>query len=238
MKKKIKDGSLYYRQKDIIRPLGAILLIVGLVWFWLGRGMGMGMISYIIPITIVPVGLVLYLIGSTKHISDNDILELQNHAMRDYDKAITDMDGYDRVVLRQPAPVETEAYSFGPDAAYFKRGKNSTPISDRFTRTHFFFTRDSLLVVSRSLSVAELNEEEGQGISDYSEHLALAGITSATLEEHADSVTLTNTGKVTTVKWCELVLTAAEGELLRVPVRNDMDMAAVCDHIERFNGRA
>ena len=31
MKKKIKDGSLYFRQKDILRPIGAVLLPVGLV---------------------------------------------------------------------------------------------------------------------------------------------------------------------------------------------------------------
>ena len=31
MKKKLQDGTVYFRQKDILRPIGAVLLPLGLV---------------------------------------------------------------------------------------------------------------------------------------------------------------------------------------------------------------
>ena len=229
MKKKIKDGSLYFRQKDILRPLGAVLLPAGLIVLYFGYSY----ISYILGALAVPVGLVLFIVGGAKHISDSDIAEQMDHAMLDYDKSVTDMVGYDRIVLKQPAPFEISAYSFGGDAAYFKKGKNGTPVSDRYTRTHIFYTKDTVMVVGRSVSVTQLSETDGAGITDFSHHLAFSEIRSAALEAYETSVTLTNTGKAMTVKWCELVLTGEEGELLRVPAKNDMDASNFVDDVNR-----
>lgn len=234
MKKKIKDGSLYFRQKDILRPIGAVLLPVGLVVVYLTWG-----IFFILGALASVAGLVMFIVGGAKYISDNDVAEQIDHAMQDYDRPVTDMPGYERVVLKQPAPFEITAYSFGEDAKYFKRGKNSTPISDRLTRTHIFYTKDTMLVVGRTLSLTELNEATGEGITDFEEQLLLTGITSASLETYETTVTLTNTGKPLTVKWCELVLMGAEGELLRIPAKNDMDAAGLVEDInvraERMN---
>ena len=234
MKKKIKDGSLYFRQKDILRPIGAVLLPVGLVVVYFTWG-----ILFILGALASVAGLVMFIVGGAKYISDNDVAEQIDHAMQDYDRPVTDMPGYERAVLKQPAPFEITAYSFGEDAKYFKRGKNNTPVSDRLTRTHIFYTKDTLLVVGRTLSLTELNEATGEGITDFEEQLLLTGITSASLETYETTVTLTNTGKPLTVKWCELVLMGAEGELLRIPARNDMDAAGLVEDInvraERMN---
>ena len=234
MKKKIKDGSLYFRQKDILRPIGAVLLPVGLVVVYFTWG-----ILFILGALASVAGLVMFIVGGAKYVSDNDVAEQIDHAMQDYDRPVTDMPGYERAVLKQPAPFEITAYSFGEDAKYFKRGKNSTPVSDRLTRTHIFYTKDTLLVVGRTLSLAELNEATGEGITDFEEQLLLTGITSASLETYETTVTLTNTGKPLTVKWCELVLMGAEGELLRIPAKNDMDAAGLVEDInvraERMN---
>ena len=234
MKKKIKDGSLYFRQKDILRPIGAVLLPVGLVVVYFTWG-----ILFILGALASVAGLAMFIVGGAKYISDNDVAEQIDHAMQDYDRPVTDMPGYERVVLKQPAPFEITAYSFGEDAKYFKRGKNSTPVSDRLTRTHIFYTKDTLLVVGRTLSLAELNEATGEGITDFEEQLLLTGITSASLETYETTVTLTNTGKPLTVKWCELVLMGAEGELLRIPAKNDMDAAGLVEDVnvraERMN---
>ncbi|MBP3572833.1 MAG: hypothetical protein J6M42_12845 [Clostridia bacterium] len=234
MKKKIKDGSLYFRQKDILRPVGAVLLPVGLVVVYFTWG-----ILFILGALASVAGLAMFIVGGAKYISDNDVAEQIDHAMQDYDRPVTDMPGYERAVLKQPAPFEITAYSFGEDAKYFKRGKNSTPVSDRLTRTHIFYTKDTLLVVGRTLSLAELNEATGEGITDFEEQLLLTGITSASLETYETTVTLTNTGKPLTVKWCELVLMGAEGELLRIPAKNDMDAAGLVEDInvraERMN---
>ena len=235
MKKKIKDGSLYFHQKDILRPIGTVLLPVGLVCLYLGWNFSY--LAYIVATITIPVGFVFFMVGGAKIISDSDIVEQMEHAMVDYDKSVTDMVGYDRIVLKQPAPVEISAYHFGDKAKYFKKGKNGTPISDRYTRSHVFFTKESVMIVSRTISIAELNEAEGIGISDLSEHIAFTSIRSASLMEYDTTVTLTNTGKPLTVKWCELVLQGEEGEILRIPTKNDMDASSLVDDINRRCGR-
>jgi hypothetical protein len=229
MKKKIKDGSLYFRQKDTLRPIGAVLLPAGLVMVYFA----FGFVLYLLGSLATAAGLVMFIIGGAKHISDNDVAEQIDHAMQDYDRSVTDMPGYERIVLKQPAPFEISAYSFGEDATYFKRGKNGTPISDRFTRTHVFCTKDSIIVVGRALSLAALNEATGEGMANFEGEFLYSGITSAVLEPYETPVTLTNTGKTMTVKWCELVLNGSEGELLRIPARNDMDAEALVEFINR-----
>lgn len=233
MKKKLQDGTLYFRQKDILRPIGAVLLPLGLVVVYFTYSY----IFYILGGLASVGGLVLFIIGGAKHISDNDVAEMVDHALLDYDKSVTDMVGYERVVLKQPAPFEISAYDFSDRAQYFKRGKNGTPISDRFTRTHIFYTKDTLMIVGRSLILTELDSTTDAGVTEFAEHIALSGITSAALEQYETSVTLTNTGKPMTIKWYELVLTGAEGELLRVPAKNDMDVTNFVDDVNRRNGR-
>jgi hypothetical protein len=150
-KKQMNDGTRYYHQKDIVRPIGMVLLPLGLVMLFLR----MGFMSYILATVFIPVGLVLFLVGGAKLVSDNDILEQIDHGMLDYDKSVTDMNGYERIVLKQPAPVEMASYRFDDSAKYFRRGKNSTPISNIYTRTRLFFTKDSILVASRTLNISE-----------------------------------------------------------------------------------
>jgi hypothetical protein len=228
----MNDATRYYHQQDIVRPIGGGILILGLLLLFLR----MGFISYILATVFIPVGLVLFLVGGSKLVSESDVQELVDHAMLDYDKSITNMNGYERIVLKQPAPVEMEAYTFGENAKYFKRGKNSTPVSDVFTRTHLFYTKDSLMIVGRTLCISELNEAEGKGITDVSEQISIAGIKSASLDVHETTVTLTNTGKPVTVKWCELVIMGHSEELMRIPTKNDMDASGLVDDLNRRCG--
>ena len=232
MKKKLQDGTVYFRQKDILRPIGAVLPL-GLVVVYFTYSY----IFYILGGLASVGGLVMFIVGGARYVSDNDVAELMDHALLDYDRSVTEMTGYERIVLKQPAPFEISAYDFSDRAKYFKRGKNGTPISDRFTRTHVFLTKETVMIVGRSLVLTELDGTAESGVTDFSEHIAISGITSATLEQYETPVTLTNTGKTMTVKWCELVLMGAEGELLRVPAKNDMDATNFVDDINRKNGR-
>ena len=224
-----QDGSRFYYQTDTLPFIGTAMLIVGILCLWLG----FGMVSYILTAVFVPVGLILFFVGFSGRVSQNDLEEERDHLLRDYDESVTRMDKYDRIVLQQPAPVETAAYNMGSDAQYFKRGKGSTVISDVYAQTHFFFTRDSLMVKSRTVRLSAMDAEKGEGFTDLSATIEYAAMKSAFLDEHTTTVTLTNTSKPATVRWCELVVTGEEGELLRLPVRNDMDMSGLCDEIGR-----
>ena len=89
MKKKIKDGSLYFRQKDILRPLGAVLLPAGLVVIYFTYSY----IFYVLAAIAAVSGLVMFIVGGAKHISDNDVAEQMDHAMLNYDRSVTDTPG-------------------------------------------------------------------------------------------------------------------------------------------------
>lgn len=229
MKKKIRDGSLYYRQKDILRPIGSVLLPVGLVALWLGYGW----ISYIFATIAIPVGLVLFIFGGMRIITDTDLQEQLDHAMLDYDKEITDMAGYERTVLKQPAPLEISAYHFGEEARYFKKGKKGTLVSDVYVRSHLFFTKDTLILISRKLSVADLDEATGAGITDTLCSLPFSAIKSAELVRRKNEITLTNNGRTLTATWYELMLVNNKEETVVIPVQNDMDAANLLDAIHR-----
>ena len=228
-KSKMNDATLYYHQKDVIRPIGMVMLPLGLVMLWLGWSY----ISYILATTFISVGLILFLVGTSKLVSESDIQELMDRAMRDYDKSVTDMNGYERIVLKQPAPIELASYQFGDKAKCFRRAKNSTPVSDVYTRTRLFYTKDALMIVSRTLSVTELSVADGTGIHDVSETIGFGGIRSASLETHEETVTVTNTGKPMTVKWTELVIMGHDEELMRIPTKNDMDASGLVDDLNR-----
>lgn len=223
-----KDSTRYYRQTDFWRLLGAGLMIAGLAYFWLGRSM----LSYYIPCVITPAGLILFLVFSGRYISDNDMAEEREHRLMGYDHEVTERADFSRYVLKQPADVETEGYHMGDRAAYFKRSRNGSLVSDRFVKTHFFFTKDALLVCSRELSMTVPREEAGAS-ADTSMTLFFDTLTSARLCENQTTVTLSNTKKAATAHWMELVIEGAEGELLRLPVKNDMDMSNLCEELTR-----
>ncbi len=223
-----KDSTRYYREIDIWRYIGAAMVIGGLLWFWLGRTMA----SYYVPCVITPVGLVLFLVFSSRHISDNDMEEEQNHRMLGYDSSVTNRNDFSRYVLKQPADIETEAYHMGERAAYFKRGKNSALVSDRYVKTHFFFTRDGLVVCSRELSMTS-SRDDADASKDTEATIFYHDLVSAALVENQRQVVLSNSKKTVTAKWQELVITGQEGELLRLPVNNDMDMTTLCEDLNR-----
>lgn len=227
-KKIKKDGTRYFKQTDTLRLLGGGIAIVGLVWFYFG----MTYASYILPTIFTPIGVVMFILGSSRHISDSDMEEEIQKAMLNYDAWVTERADFDRLVLKHPVAVESTAYQMTSPATYFKRGKNSVPMSDICVKSHFFFTKDALLVCSRMLSITQMHEPEG-GVLNKELALYFADMTKAEICERVIDVTLSNTKKVLRVKQYDLVIYGTDGEILRLPVHNDMDTSDLCDDINR-----
>ena len=226
-KQNIPNGVLYFTQKNTVRPVGGALVIAALLMV----AFPLSWVNFVVAGVLAPVGLVLFCVGGAKFVSEKEMDEQMEKLLLDYDRPITDRLDYESVILRIPAPFEVSAYDLGARATHFKRNKGSTVISDRFVRTHFFLTNDTLMIIGRRLSLTEL--ETDAGVTDFSETYLRAGITAA-LEEHATTVTLTLDGKPATAKWFEFVLRAKDGEeLLRLPVPNDLDITNLCEAINR-----
>ncbi len=223
-----KDGVRYFRQTDTLRLVGGGLAIFGVAWYWIG----MTYASYIIPTIVTPIGLVLFIISSGRHISHKDMEQEINVCFEGYDASVTARKDYDRVVLKHPAPVETQAFYMGEPAKYFRQGENSRPVSDVCVKSHYFFTKEALMVCVRQVSLSKGEGEESR-VTDREEVLYFEDMCHAELLDTALEVTMTNTKKKVRVKQHELVITGKDGELLRLPVHQDMDMETLCDHINR-----
>ena len=210
--KRRKDTLRYYNQSDWMRPTGLGAIIAAVVLFYFGWTY----VSYILASLLMPGGLFLFFYASVRHTSDADVEE-----------------DYDHAVLRQPASLLTDGWIADGDARYFRRTKSGNVISDRFVRSHLFFTRDALLVCAREVSITEMDADTGAGYTDRTMRIPFADIRSAGLDEERVRVTLTKGGKPATMSTCTLVLTGAAGDLLRLPARNDMDASAFCDAANR-----
>ena len=226
-KENIPNGNAYFARKNIVRPLGgciviAAVLIIAFPVHW---------VNFVIAAVLFPVGLFMFWTGGNKFVSERDMEEEMEKHLFGYDRPVTERLDYESVILRIPAPFEVSAYDFGESATCFKRNKGYSVISDKYVRTHFFLTNETLLIIGRRLSLTEL--ETDAGVTDFYETYLRAGINTA-VEERTANVTLTLDGTSATAKCFEFVIRSLDGEeLLRLPVPNDLDMTNLCEAINR-----
>ncbi len=230
MAKKSKNRIVtYFEQKDMLRPIALGALIAGLVMMWLGRSY----ISYILAAILISVGLVTYIVTAARIVSHDEVPDQAKKAMREYDAVYTESKEFSKEVLRHPAPVESELHIYGDGAKYFKKVKDGRVISDVYVKSHFFFTNESFVAVSRRVSLCELDGLTKAGIYDEFKKLAFSDISSASLEEKELEVILSDTKKPVKVKQGELVILGKGGELLRLAVKNDVAMESLCKDVSR-----
>lgn len=228
-----KDTTRYYDQSDWMRPVGLGCMVAAVALFYFG----FSSISYYLASLLMPLGIFLFFYASVRHISDADVATERDKLLEGFDSSVTEMENYDRIVLRQPADLLTDGWLHDGPATYFRRDKNGAVLSDRFVRSHLFFTKEALLVCSREVSITEMDAETGAGVTDRNQRIALRDIRSARLDEAQVTVTLTKGKKPATVRTCTLVIEGDGGELLRLPVRNDMDSTAFCEAVRRLKGK-
>lgn len=225
-----KDTTRYYDQSDWMRPVGLGCMIAAVALFYFG----FSSISYYLASLLMPLGIFLFFYASVRHITDADVEKERDKLLEGFDSSVTEMENYDRIVLRQPADLLTDGWLHDSPATYFRRNKNGAVISDRFVRSHLFFTKEALLVCSREVSITEMDAETGAGVTDRNQRIPFPDIKSARLDETPVTVTLTKGNKPATVRTCTLVIEGEDGELLRLPVHNDMDSATFCEALARM----
>ncbi len=223
--KNVNRPIKYFEQKDVVRPIALIALIVGLVLLWIGWG-------WIFSIILIPGAFITYIVSAAKTISHDEIPDMINKCMQNYDREFIESKAY-KEVQKHPAPVETEAYEYGDKSKYFKKMKDSRVISDVYSKVHVFLTKDAVTVVGRRVSVTELDGLTKAGIEDIYESYRLTDIKKVTLEENELEVILSDTKKPQKVRQTAMVFYGNNGEMARFFVRNDMELVKFCEEIER-----
>lgn len=226
----LKRNERFYKQTDLWRLVGGGLLIVGFIWLWIGRSM----LSYYLPVVMIPVGLVMFLVASARNVPESEIRGNIQKTMQDLGCDISERREVSATVLRTPAPYRGEAFVFDGRMKAARRGKDSKLLSDVYCATAIFFTKEALLLRGRVLDLSD-------GTVEGTEKKWLwESIASATVVPFEYRVTITNKRRQTaTARGVELVLVSREGEeLYRAPVPNDMDSEELCQHIEKMAAAA
>jgi hypothetical protein len=219
----LKRNERFYKQNDLWRLLGGGLLIVGLIWFWIGITAA----SYYGPCVIVPVGLVMFLVASGRNVPESEIRGHIQKAMKDLDADITERSDFYTQVLRNPSPYRGESFVFDGRMKVARRGKDAKLLSDVYSATAIYFTKDALLLRARVLNLSD-----GM-VENVEQKLLWEDIASAALEPYEYRITITNKRReMATARGVSLQLKSREGELLYcAPVPNDMDSEVLCQNI-------
>ncbi len=233
MAKKEKKNVIvkYFEQRDIIRPIALGIVVVGVVTIWLP----LSWVAYMLATILIPGGLVTYFVAAAKTVSPEEVPDQIKKAMRDYDADFL-ASKTAKEVLRHPAPHETETHIFGEGSRYYKKLKNNSLISDVYSKAHFFFTQKEFIVISRRVSVCELDGLTNAGINDLSRTLPLEKIASAEMRSNEYTVTLSDTKVPQKAKQFELVIKLLDGEELIIPARDDTAMTNIAEEIDRRCG--
>ena len=225
----VKRNKRFSGQNDTLRLVSGGMLILGLLWFWLGWSAA----SYYGPCVMVPVGFVLFLIASGRHVSESEIRTTIQRHLSDLDADITQNDEYSRRILATPGPYRGESFAFDESVNMVRRGKDAKLLSDTYCATAVFVTRDELILRGRRISLI------GDETKDVQLMVPRAEVGLLEICSFESPVVLSNQRNAqATARGAILCLYKINGEMLyNAPVPNDMNAEALCSAIHRWKNR-
>ncbi len=230
MAKKNKNSLIaYFEQKDNIRPIALGVLVLGVIMIWIP----ISWIAYLLATILIPAGLIGYIVSASRLVSHDELPDQAKRAMQDYDIEYTTSKEFSKEVLRHPAPYETELYVYGEDTKYYKKLKDGRVVSDVYVKTHLFFTNEALVAISRKASLCSLDGLTRAGITDTFKKIPFSSISNAALVENELEAELSDIKKPIKLKQHYFVVDGEQEELLRLPVKDDVAIVAICEEIKR-----
>ena len=204
--KQTKTSINYFKKSDSLKIIGAILLVCGLFSLWLGWSFSF--LGYILGVLLTPTGFVLFLVGSSGKISDDDIDSYITNKMADFEIDIDNNRSYQLKLLKHIKEIQIEGYEF-PEDVMIKRLKSGSLRSSVFTRSKIRILSDRLYVKSRKISLIYDEEVENSLFEPkYDE------IKSVSIERDQKHVTFNKSSYL--VKTCDLVIITDQDEI-RLP---------------------
>ena len=205
MKKSYKDiqrqmSINYFLKTDTLKVVGAIVLALGLI----SLAIGIGIAGLIIAIIGTPVGIVLFIVGSSGKATDDDMEADLEKKMIDFRIDIDNERRYKIKLLPNQKDITIEGYNFDGDRM-LKRLTSGCIRTDSFTRTKIRLLSDRIYILTRTIS--HISDESSTTIHEIMlEDFIVAGIQRAQKE-------IIFNGNKFSVKTCHLVITTADSVL-------------------------
>ncbi len=217
--KQEKSSVNYFKKSDTLQYVGGGLLIVSLISLWLGWGM----ISYIFAIIGTPTGLILFLVGASGKISDQDMDNYIQNKMADLKIDIDNDRYYQTKLLKHLKEYTVEGYMFS-DGVMIKKRKDNSLRSSEFSRAKIRILSDRLYIVHRQISL--ISDE----MTSTKYELNYDSITSVTVERDSKRMIFNKNTFMT--KSCCLRIVCGESELL-LPIADAITSDELAEAINR-----
>ena len=214
-----KSSINYFKKSDTLQYVGGGLLIVSLISLWLGWGM----ISYIFAIIGTPTGLILFLVGASGKVSDQDMDNYIQNKMADLKIDIDSDRHYQLKLLKHLKEYTAEGYLLH-DGVMLKKRKDGSIRSSEFSRAKIRILSDRLYIVHRQISL--ISEEV---VSNKYER-AYDSISSVTVERDSKRMIFNKNMFIT--KPCCLRIVYSESELL-FPIADAITSDELAEAINR-----
>ena len=208
----VKQNKNYFKKTDTLKYVGiflmAICAIIFFVWSWQ---------AYYIWVIGIPVGLVLTFVGSAGRSSDGDIDECIERACADIEVDLESDRHYAKRMLEHVPPFTVGEYEYD-DGLMFKKAKNGKIRSSKYTRAMIYVLSDRLYISRRRIDlIADVTERDVFEIK----YDTLSGI-----DVKREEKTVRFAKRSFFVKTCVLSMLAKNGEILRVPMADDVQLLA------------
>jgi hypothetical protein len=155
--KDFKSHINYFKKSDSLKYIGIVLAVLGVFLYMFGWGY----VSYIIATVALPIGGVLFIIGSSGRASDSDINEYIAKRTEGIEIDLENNPNIKKRLLKQ-IPIETiEGYEY-KDGLMVTKAKDGSIRSAEYTKSVLYSLSDALHIVSRRISLVsdETHEED------------------------------------------------------------------------------
>lgn len=203
----------YFVKWDGMGVLGIGIAAVGFLMLWLG----FSYMSYILASTLMPIGLIVFLIGSIGRASESDLQAERQNAMESIGfKEIEENEGFRfrGRVPKNPEEKQFECYSMR-DGLYFKRLKSGELCSSEAIAAKMLILNDSFLIKKKTFSLIDAT----QNTETY--EIFFSSLESISAERESGTVKSIN-NKSFFAKTCELRIVYDGGKVCSIPAKDDL----------------
>ena len=220
-----KQNINYFKTSDLTKAIGIGLMLLSVALYFFGWGY----ISYILMSICLPVGALLFILGSGKRSSDSDIDEYVKRITGGLEIDLIEDKDFAKKLDKSFSPMIFEGFEYD-EGLMLTKAKSGSVRSSRYTKAVIYVLHNSLYILNRSFSLIE------DEIKNSNCELALTDIDR--IELVANEKNLTFEKKVFNVKYVRLNIILGGNVYLSLPAPNDINTDQLVDKINSAIQRA
>ena len=219
----IKQNTNYFKISDKFSRASVLVFGGGVVsmllaFFGLGR-----FIFFTLAGLLLPVGFVMYLIGTTQRATDEDIRVQIEQATQDMEVDLSKITKYQRRIVPGKEPRELSGFDYDDGLMFTKTSRNSNVISSSYTKALLYQLKDEFYIVRRKVSLVSedvLNEVIEIPFVDISTINYITERKTVTFEKNTYEVELT-----------KIEIKYGENEIISFPIGKDVEAEAYTEKL-------